>query len=61
MPEIAGVATKDIGIVYTAVASLLNIIIVMDAWGHAVGLRPRGAKSEAAKPETADPDLSEAP
>ena len=43
VPEVAGIATKDIGIVYTAVASLLNIIVVMDAWGHAVGIRPRPA------------------
>ncbi|MEN8149052.1 MAG: DUF6677 family protein [Planctomycetota bacterium] len=50
VPEMAGVATKDIGIVYTAVASLLNIIIVMDAWGHAVGLKPRPTKSPAEEP-----------
>ena len=46
VPEIAGVATKDIGIVYTAVASLLNVIVVMDAWGRAVGLRPRTSKAD---------------
>jgi hypothetical protein len=40
VPTHFGIATLDIGIVYTAVASLLNVIVVMDAWGHAVGIRP---------------------
>jgi len=46
VPEIAGYATKDVGIVYTAVASLLNIIVVMDAWGHAAGIQPRATKPD---------------
>lgn len=53
VPEHFGVATKDIGIVYTAVASLLNIIVVMDAWGRAVGIRPRPEKQQAGKEEEA--------
>jgi len=45
VPSHFGIPTMDIGIVYTAVASLLNVIVVMDAWGHAVGIRPLPAKA----------------
>ena len=45
VPTHFGISTMDVGIVYTAVASLLNIIVVMDAWGHAAGIRPLPRKA----------------
>lgn len=34
-----GIATFEIGTLYTAAAAILNVIVMMDAWGRSVGIR----------------------
>ena len=38
VPTHFGIQTGDIGVLYTAVASLLNVIVMMDAYGIATGI-----------------------
>ncbi len=40
VPTHFGIHTGEIGILFTAVASLLNLIVMMDAYGIAAGLKP---------------------
>jgi hypothetical protein len=44
VPKHFGMQTGEIGILYTAVASLLNIIAVMDAYAISVGLKGDNAE-----------------
>jgi hypothetical protein len=46
VPRHFGIPTGEIGILYTAVASLLNLIVMMDAFGIAAGLKPDPEEDE---------------
>ena len=49
VPTHFGIHTGEIGILYTAVASLLNLIAMMDAYGIAAGLKTPAETQEAGK------------
>jgi len=59
VPTHFGIPTGEIGILYTAVASLLNLIVMMDAYGIAAGLKPESASAE--ESETVERDTAEVP
>lgn len=50
VPRHLGMRTGDIGTLYSAVAGLLNVIVMMDAFGIAAGIRPK-EKKRPAEPE----------
>lgn len=53
VPTHFGIHTGEIGILYTAVASLLNLIVMMDAYGIAAGLSPEPTREEQAEEPSA--------
>jgi hypothetical protein len=55
VPTHFGIHTGDIGILYTAVASLLNLIVIMDAYGIAAGVSPAPAPEEQAEEQAEEP------
>lgn len=53
LPRHFGAATGEIGTLYTAVAALLNVYVIMDAYGIKVGIRPE-EDEEKKTPEEAE-------
>jgi len=46
VPHHLGTATGEIGLLYTAVAALLNVMVMMDAWGIRMGLGKTSEKPQ---------------
>lgn len=59
VPRHFGMRTGDIGTLYSAVAGLLNVIVMMDAFGIAAGIRPK--EKDRKKPKDGTPVETEAP
>jgi hypothetical protein len=59
VPRHLGMNTGDVGLLYTAVAALLNFIVMMNAWGIVMDLREGKKKNgdgEEEKDEAGEPD-----
>ena len=61
VPMHFGIHTGEIGILYTAVASLLNLIAMMDAFGIAAGIAPAPSKEKEESETGKDPSEVKAP
>lgn len=51
VPRHLGTSTEDIGTLYSAVAALLNVIVVMDAYGRITGVTKDEAEEAADEPD----------
>jgi hypothetical protein len=54
VPRHFGMETGEFGTLYTAVAALLNLIVLMDAYGLAVGIPPASKKKKKPRDGTSE-------